>query len=173
MNDFNKDLEYSSRQSDCNFWLECYQQAFPCMTACCDHRADGDHQRVGIDRSVVIENGKVYYIDEKVRRAHYTNQCPEGDILLEEWSSEEKKVPGWAIKPLWADYIAYAIIPIQTCFLMPVTQMQEAWRRNAEQWKAKYKKCSAPNFNYTTIGWAIPIPELYREIGKCLRIKWK
>ena len=32
-----------------------------------DHRDDGEHQRAGIDRSVILANSKQLLIDEKVR----------------------------------------------------------------------------------------------------------
>jgi hypothetical protein len=37
------------------------------MAAMIDHRQDGEHQRAGIDRSIVLNNSKQILIDEKVR----------------------------------------------------------------------------------------------------------
>lgn len=172
VHDFREDLQFSHDASDYSFWLDCYRLAFPSLVGCHDHRADSDQQRLGIDRTLVLDNGKVIYIDEKIRREHYTNQSPQGDILLEEWSDVDRRIPGWVTKRLWSDYIAYAILPIQTCYLLPVLQLQEAWRRFEQRWKGSYRKCAAQNKGYTTVGWAVPIPVLYGAIGGCLRVKW-
>lgn len=55
---FADSLEKSHEAESMPFWGEVYQKAFPNMVAMPNHRQDGDHQRQGIDRSVIMNNGK-------------------------------------------------------------------------------------------------------------------
>lgn len=166
VHDFNERLRFSHKYADESWWKICYERAFPTMIGMHDHREDGQHQRAGIDRSIILSSGKTLWIDEKVRERDY------GDIILEEWSREGID-PGWAVKLLLCDYIAYAVVPIKTCYLLPVPQMQAAWNKNSERWKRSCEMVPAKNKGYTTISWAIPIKELYGEIGKMLRVSWE
>lgn len=173
MNDFKECLAQSHAASDLPFWGDCYRKAFPAMIAMHDHRQDGPHQRMGIDRSVVLDNGKFVWIDEKVRgRNKITGRVYE-DVAVEELSNEQRKVPGWAVKPLLCDYIAYAIAPLGRCYLLPVQQLQSAWRAHCDEWKAKYKPIRSQNNGYVTLSWAIPVPVLFQAIGQCLRVSFQ
>jgi hypothetical protein len=173
MNDFQDCLAQSHSASDLPFWEECYSAAFPSMQGMHDHRQDGLHQRQGIDRSVVLRNGQVVWIDEKVRGRNKITGKVYTDIALEEWSDERTKSPGWIIKPLFAHYIAYAIVPIGTCYLLPVIQLQQAWLENSTDWKLVYRRREAKNNGWTTIFWPVPPNVLFAAIGKCLRIQFK
>jgi len=128
MNDFKEDLEFSNSHEMSSWWDDCYRKAFPTMSACVSIRSDGWAQRGGIDRRIVLSCGRTITIDEKVRRKDY------GDVLLEIWSDLEKKTPGWAIKPLACDYIAYAISPINKCYLFPTLNLQIALQNNKNDW---------------------------------------
>lgn len=160
---FQESLRRSHSASDMPFWETCYSQFFPTMLSMVDHRQDGDHQRMGIDRSVILENGKCYWIDEKVRFKAYN------DIALEEWSDQALRKPGWVCKPLMCDYIAYAIAPSGKCYLLPVPQLQQAWRDNCTLWKGLYREVQANNLGYVTISWAIPAKVLFLAIARVLR----
>src|SRR5690554_2191751 len=120
--------------SDWPGWLELYQQYFQNVIGIHDHRQDGDHQRNGIDRSVVLSNAKVIYVDEKVRGRNKITGKVYDDILLEVLSDKARVVPGWVCKPLQADYIAYLIAPLGVCHLLPVLQLQLAWSRCGREW---------------------------------------
>lgn len=172
VNDFQECLARSHAASDLPFWPECYRKAFPTMIAMHDHRQDGAHQRQGIDRSIVLSNGTTIWVDEKVRGTNRITGKIYRDIALEEWSVEERKVPGWAVKSLFANYVAYAIAPLGICYMLPVLQLQQAWANNSAEWKRKYFQVRARNSNYTTVSWAIPVPELFKAIGDCLRINF-
>ena len=87
VHDFSESLAASHRASDLPIWQEIYRQAFPNMVACIDHRDDGEHQRAGIDRSVILSNSKQVLIDEKIRYKDY------GDILLEYLSNDRRNTP--------------------------------------------------------------------------------
>lgn len=164
MHDFDESLARSHSASDLPIWLEIYRKAFPDMLACLDHRQDGEHQRAGIDRSVILENSKQLLIDEKIRWTAYN------DILLEYLSSRERNVPGWVCKPLRCDYICYAFATTGKAYLLPVPQLQSAWRVHGHEWIAAYREIQARNKSYTTISVAVPVDVLFRAIGQALRI---
>lgn len=164
VHDFSDSLAASHRASDLSIWEEIYRKSFPDFLAMVDHRQDGEHQRAGIDRSVILENSKQILIDEKIRWKPYP------DIAVEYLSNDRTGAPGWACKPLRADYIAYAIAPLGMCYLLPVIQLQQAWRRKGELWKASCFIVRAPNRGYTTLSAAVPVHELFSEIGRALRV---
>lgn len=164
MNEFTDDLAFSHAAEDLPCWLEIYRQAFPTMSGMISHRKDGEHQRAGIDRSIILESGKQITIDEKIRRKNYP------DIALEYISNDRTAAPGWVCKSLLCDYIAYAIKPSGKAYLLPVPQMQAAWVKNAETWKRSFFHPKAPNRGYNTISVAVPVDVLFQAIGKCLRV---
>jgi len=139
------------------------------MLDCHDHRQDGDHQRAGIDRTVVLSNAKVIYIDEKTRGRNPKTQQVYEDILLEVFSDERRQTLGWACKPLQSDYIAYLIAPLGVCHLLPVLQLQLAWSRNGQRWTRQYGWRKAQNNGWVTANVPVPVEELYPAIGGGLR----
>jgi len=164
-NDFKKDLEFSHDAEGLSLWREIYSKAFPgCKTK--DNRADGELQRHGIDRTIVLESGKAIYCDEKIRRVDY------GDILLEYISNDKHNTLGWVCKPLFCDYIAYAVLPIRKCYLFPVPQLQKAWIDNKDRWMGSFKLVKAPNKTYNTLSVCVPTSEVFRAIGQALRISF-
>lgn len=163
VHDFDDSLRRSHAASDLPIWREIYRQAFPTMQAMVDHRDDGEHQRAGIDRSVILANSKQVLIDEKVRWKAYN------DIALEYWSDRDRRVPGWVCKPLRCDFICYAIAPIGKAYMLPVQQLQQAWSVYGETWRKAYSDCNAQNRSYVTVSCPVPVPVLFRAIGECLR----
>lgn len=115
-----------------------------------------------------MRTGKIVLIDEKVRFRNQNGLCFE-DIALETWSDFEKETPGWIVKPLLADYIAYAILPLGRCHLFPVPQLQSAWRLRGADWRKDYPTIRAVNEGYWTECVCIPADVLYRAIGSCFR----
>lgn len=164
VHDFKESLAASHSASDLPIWEEIYRKSFPDFLAMADHRQDGEHQRAGIDRSVILENSKQILVDEKIRWKPYQ------DIAVEYLSNDRTGAPGWACKPLRADYIAYAIAPLGMCYMLPVIQLQQAWRRKGEIWKSTCFTIRAPNCGYTTLSAAVPVHELFAEIGRALRV---
>jgi len=167
MNDFQQCLKDSHAAEDMPFWKEVYTTAFPNMVAMPNHREDGDHQRQGIDRSIILSNGKQLWIDEKVRKDDY------GDIAIEYISNDVYQTPGWACKPLLSDYIAYAILPRHTCYLLPVPQLQLAWINKKTEWLQRFGTKKAQNKTYNTLFCPVSIDVLFSAIGACLRIGFK
>jgi len=179
MHDFAESLKASHAASDLPIWEEVYRQAFPSFAGMIDHRQDGEHQRAGIDRSVILQNSKQILIDEKVRGRNKKTGMVYGDIALEYWSNFQAKTPGWVCKPLRADYIAYAIAPLGKCYLLPVIQLQIAWERCGEWWIENYQppicavnRCGYDS-SYTTVSVGVPVKDVFREIGGALRVAFQ
>jgi len=166
VHDFSRSLAASHGACDLPIWAQIYKRAFPGFLAMVDHREDGEHQRAGIDRSVILSNSKQILIDEKIRFKDY------GDILLEYVSVDKTGAPGWVCKPQRADYIAYAVAPTGICYLLPVIQLQLAWQRNKSEWLATYRTRSAPNKTYNTLNCPVPVPVLFPAIGAALRVQF-
>lgn len=167
-NDFREDLEFSHSADILPMWETIYNEAFPDNLGIFNNRGDGELQRNGIDRTIVLPGGKAIYVDEKVRRVDYKK----GDIFIEFVSNDKRNSPGWAEKRLFCDYIAYAIIPTKVCYLLPVPQMQAVWKRNKDAWIKRYGVARAKNETYTTLGCPVPVGVLYPAIGNCFRVRW-
>ena len=136
------------------------------MIGCHDLRADGWHQRAGIDRLIVLSSSKTLHIDEKVREKDY------GDILLEFWSDKERRTPGWIAKDLSCDFIAYAIAPSRRCYLLPFQPLRAAWRDRRADWVARFGRREAQNAGYTTVGVPVPVEEVFTAITDALLVSW-
>jgi len=93
----------SERHTDSEWWMDTYRRAFPQLRSAVSVRQDGWAQRGGVDRVLTLACGRTYTVDEKVRAEDWN------DILLEQWSDEARRVPGWVQKPLACDFIAYAL----------------------------------------------------------------
>jgi hypothetical protein len=170
MHNFKESLAVSHAAEDLPLWEECYRRMFPTMAAMVNHRADGWHQRLGIDRSVILADSRQYKIDEKIRWRNKKTGIVYKDIAIEEFSDLHRQKPGWASKPLIADYLAYAIGPIGKCYLMPIPQLQSAWAANKDYWKKQFPRpIDAPNDGYTTRSYGIPVNILFGAIGATLR----
>lgn len=165
VHDFHASLALSQRYSDATWWLDLYHMAFPTLISAVSVRDDGWAQRGGIDRVLTLACGRTYTVDEKVR----TSEWP--DILLEEWSDEERKSPGWILKPLACDFIAYAFAPSRRCYLLPVAPLQRAWRLNGEGWAEAFGYRRARNPGYMTACVPVPIPVLMREIMRAMVVQ--
>lgn len=178
MNHFDQCLAESHASHDLPLWREIYEQAFDDMLAMHCHRKDGDFQRAGVDRSIVLECGKVLYVDEKIRKRNRNGKVYT-DIALEYLSNDRTNSPGWVVKPLMCDFIAYAIAPLGRGYLLPVQQLQRVWRRNGEEWIANarsgrkgFSHISAPNPGYSTLSVGVEPEILFPKIGSELRISF-
>lgn len=172
---FSESLAASHAAEDLPLWVEVYRAAFPTMIDFLNHRKDGQHQRNGIDRSIILENGKQILIDEKVRGRNKKTGKVYPDIALEFMSDVARGQPGWVCKPLLADLIAYAIAPLGKCYLLPVVQLQQAWVKHGAIWK-KLRTIEAYNREgkrtWTTLSACVPVGVLFGAIGECLRLNF-
>jgi hypothetical protein len=174
---FRKDLQYSLDASEEDFWSAVYTEMFPNllhMELC----KDAEKQKQGIDRALYLNNQNVQWVDEKKRDAVYS------DILLEHTSNVERGTPGWMEKDLCIDYLAYAFMPICTCYLFPWPMLRRAWLQYKEAWCANYFEVAARTRLangefYTTHSVAVPIVVLQNavtnsaviDVTETLRIK--
>jgi hypothetical protein len=123
-------------------------------------------QKHGIDRRIVLRSGQVITVDEKHRRTDY------GDILLELWSQfygehERRNKKGWTLD--WqkrCDYIAWCVLPTNTCTLIPYDALRRTTWRRMHGWMGRPgARKIADNGRYVTVNVAVKWDELYR----CLR----
>lgn len=170
---FSKSLADSHEKSLLPLWGQVYRQAFPAMVAMISHEVDGWHQRLGVDRSVILANSKQILIDEKLRGPNPQSGRVYTDIALEYLSSVEHRTLGWVEKDLMADYIAYAIGPTGECYLLPVVQLQAAWQAHKDEWLFSHKSRDALNEGYRTRFCPVPPDDLYRAMGGLLRVEFE
>ena len=168
---FATSLRRSETQVDAAWWEAVYRKAFPTMAAMVPIRQDGWAQRGGIDRIIVLASGKEIKIDEKVRQRDFN------DVLLEYWSNTERRIPGWVAKDLACDFVAYAYLETQRCFLLPFLLLRRAWKQHGREWVSRaekeeegYKKVVAQNQGYTTTSVAVSWDILYQAISDAMVI---
>lgn len=171
--DFEDSLDLSRQYTNAPWWESVYRKAFvdfDCMTVV---QKDGVSQRSGIDRAIHLTSGKTLWVDEKVRSTEYN------DILLEYWSVEGRSL-GWVAKELLTDYIAYAFVQSQRCYLIPFLPLRQAWRKHGSLWKRMgerriegFKEIRAQNPGYVTVSVAVPIPVLFKAIHETMVLSWQ
>lgn len=170
---FQESLDFSGRYTDAPWWGIVYKEAFPTLLSMASVRADGWAQRGGIDRVLTLASGKTLWVDEKVREKDWP------DILLEMWSDRDRRVPGWVAKDLACDYIAYAFVPNEQCYLLPFHTLRKAWQKHREEWvksarqkKDGFRMVEAQNETYVTESVAVPIDLLLKALSEAMVIHW-
>ena len=161
---FFEDLAKSKQDSRNPEWEQLYREVLPLYVSSSLHDEDPIAQAQGIDRKILLANGKIITVDEKFRERDF------GDIALEEWSSEGKK--GWIEKPLQVDYVAYIVKDSKRMYFLPFTQLQAAWIKHKTEWKKKYRKVEAKNSTYTSVCWAIPTVTLFAALFQTCVVNW-
>jgi hypothetical protein len=186
--DFEPDLDWSHEVAGMPFWLDVYREAFPGFVAAhIPQKGDGWHQRAGRDRIVVLDDTSTITVDEKGRRKEWS------DILVEIYSDYYRLIPGWGNpdKRLNCDYIGYAFVPTQVCYLLPYRELvramrlnQQAWVREALENEAIERRAGIHFVNarnprdrslperYTTRSLAIPTQQLLTAIRDVMTIRW-
>lgn len=173
LHDFATSLALSKEHEDAPWWPEIYSRAFPNHLSAVSVRDDGWAQRGGIDRVVTLKSGKTVTVDEKVRTQDW------GDIALERWSDRDRKKPGWIQKDLACDFIAYAFVPSQRCYLFPFLTLRRAWLTDGRKWceaAAKeqdgFRVVTANNGSYVTESIAVPTAELLTAVRAAMVVDW-
>lgn len=173
MHRFDESLAKSQAQADAPWWESVYRVAFPNFAGMLSVRNDGWAQRGGIDRVITLSSGKTISVDEKVREEDWP------DILWEYLSAAETKKPGWCCKDLACDYIAYAFVPSQTCYLLPALQLRKAFLSHGRKWvqlgrsrQNGFRIVRAVNDGYTTVSVAVPIRESLDAIRDAMIVSW-
>lgn len=162
---FEESLALAEQYAEAGWWLDVYRRAMPRLASAVSVRQDGWAQRGGIDRLLTLSCGRTYSIDEKVRSRDWP------DILLEQWSDEQRRSPGWIQKPLACDFIAYGFAPTETCYLLPVVPLQRAWRQHGREWLRLYGTRRARNPGYTSVGVPVPRAVLLQAIAEAMVIR--
>lgn len=156
---FTERLAWGERDSDEAFWTSVYKKAFPGMVTHALASGDVPTQRMGIDRLVLLSNGRTLYIDEKKRAREYP------DILLEYVSVDTTGAPGWMEKDLAIDYLAYAFMQSGRCYLFSWPLLRRTWFNYREKWLLQYPIIKAKNDGYNTLSVAIPTELLRRAVS--------
>lgn len=150
VHDFEEKLSESEDQSLEPQWEAFYRGYFPDYHQMVRLKRDGELQKRGVDRLIILQCGKHIYIDEKVIRRWY------GHILLEEWSVADydkesdtlmsgKKV-GWALDDSkLCDYVAYCVPERGWCAMIPFQELKTVFRRNIEEWRKEYGNPAVAN----------------------------
>jgi hypothetical protein len=162
---FAQQLAWSETASHEQFWDAVYRKAFPNMVNHMLCSGDTKSQRMGIDRIVFLGNGMTIAIDEKKRSEVYA------DVLLEYISVDTTNAPGWIEKDLAIDYLAYAFMPTQKCYLFPWQLLRRVWVERGEKWKQwaerrenGFRIVKAKNQTYNTYSIAVPLKSLLKAI---------
>jgi hypothetical protein len=169
--DFDKSLAHAQANAEEAWWEQVYRTAFPGFATMMNVHKDGWAQRGGIDRVILLESGKVLFIDEKVRWKAWP------DILLEyehvSASDEERRWPGWVAKDLACDFVAYAFVAARRCYLLPFVPLRRAWIENSARWLAELPHVRAQNQGYVTHSVAVPTEVLFKALQGALRVVWE
>lgn len=166
VHNFQDSLSRSAEHADAPWWFEVYREAFPDLVSAVSVRDDGWAQRGGIDRVLTLKSGRTLTVDEKVREKDWP------DIALEYWSDAGRKVPGWVAKDLACDFIAYAFVPSETCYLLPFQTLRRAWRANCRDWVDRHPRIEADNGRYKTVSVGVPIAELMGALSDAMKVSW-
>lgn len=165
VHDFNERLRFSQMGGDETFWSAVYCKAFPSMVSHMPCPGDTVSQRMGIDRIILLANGRTLAIDEKKREKDYS------DILLEYLSNDKTGAKGWIEKDLSIDYLAYAFMPSKRVYLFDWCMLQRAWSYFGNEWKRKYKPVIAKNNGYRTHSIPVPRHELLNAVSRAFIIQ--
>ena len=167
VHDFQESLARSHAEAEAPWWIEVYRRAFPGLQSAVCVRGDGWAQRGGIDRVLTLGSGKTLAVDEKVRERDWP------DILLEYWSSVEHRKPGWIAKDLACDFLAYAFVPSQRCYLLPFPTLRRAWTVNGREWVRRYGHRDAKNHGYTTRSVPVPTAVVMAALSGAMEVSWR
>ena len=147
---FKERLQFSQDHRNEPFWQAVYEKAFPNMEFAMPVTEKSQGQYLGIDRVIYLNSGKTLYVDEKLREKVYS------DILLEYLSNDRTQAPGWMEKDLLIDYMAYAFLPIQKCYLFDWQMLKRTWKYYRNIWIKEFGTVTAKNQGYNTL--SVPVP---------------
>lgn len=165
MHNFSESLKKSESEKLHPFWESVYKEMFPEFVEMSGTIGNMDMQRRGIDRVIILNNNKTVYVDEKIRFKEYN------DILLEYISVSTTGAPGWMEKQIDIDWLAYAFVGSQKCYMIPFPLLKRVWKYYKQKWIEKYPKIEAENEGYHTISVAVPIPVIKEKISDATMIR--
>lgn len=168
---FGDDLDSAAGESRRAYWLEFYGKAFPDFYRLVDVPADGPAQRHGIDRRVVLRDGTQHRIQEKFRRDYW------GDVLIEEWSDVERRVPGWSKKSAAAyDFLAYVIPSRRYGLLFPWPIFRQTLLQFGREWSRvavhKFAESQHNGRRWRTDNFPVDTAVLLKRVEGSREIHW-
>lgn len=123
-------------------------------------------QKAGIDLVLRLNGiGMDYYLDEKIRFEDY------GDILLEEYSNWEEKIPGWLKENKRIDLLPYVIWPRRQVYILPYPMLRLAYLANEQSWLDIFGRILVENKDYHTSNIPIPWADLKKALWESMT--WK
>lgn len=164
------DLATAGQHDSHEFWPTFYTRAFPGYLS---HEVVTEKrlQIAGIDHRLKLEGDGEHLVDVKCR---CTSPTWRDDVLIEVWSDRDRKIKGWARKPLRCHLIAYAWPQYEVGFVVPFLLLRRTYERNKKQWAADgLRLVDARNEGYTTRSVAVPIDRLTREVAESMTVYFK
>lgn len=165
IHDFKKSREKADSEKLHPFWESIYKEMFPNFVEMTGTIGNLQMQKKGIDRIIILNNNKFVFIDEKVRFKNYE------DICLEYISSDNTNSPGWMEKQVDIDWLAYAFIPSNKCYMIPFPLLKRVWKYYKNSWISDYRRIVAKNNGYNTISVAVPIDVIKHKISDSTMIQ--
>lgn len=156
INDYDTDNKMANEPTITTVLDECYGWYFTNVSNI-QRPKDKERQEAGIDVIINFSDGKTpIFLDEKIRRYDY------GDILLEEYSDWDRKIPGW----LMADskrthFIAFVWLDSRKILLIPYGPLRYAFFKNRAKWEQNHLRIFAENKDYYTSSFKVPKQELF------------
>lgn len=158
MHQFRQILSWEQKTSRSDIVARGYQQMVAPEIITDTFWCQNGRQRRGLDKILTLENEEEIKIEEKFRRKAYP------DIALETWSNLEDQVPGWCVKEIMADIVAYWIVPQQKFYVFQSTHLRRVLRENRSQWESSaearingFRYADARNEGYTTRSICVPL----------------
>lgn len=165
--DFRESLSKSERDARDPLWGIVYAQYFVDFMSM-EYVTDKAQQRRGIDRIITLKNNVKVTVDKKLREPQYW-----GDVFVETVSVDTTGAPGWALKSLDCDYMAYAFRASKVCYIWPFHAVRRAWEANAERWTRQYPNKGAANVGYKTRGVIVPLGPWLQAIQNAEWVSWE
>lgn len=173
VHNFQECLAESLTLSDEGSWIGFYQRLWPEALSIVRIDANSEWQRFGIDRMILLPNGKQITVDEKKRNSTWD------DFLCEEWSvfqDNQGVKPGWTIDPnKRCDLIAYVIVPLSKCYLLPFELLRITTREFLPDWKKLIDNRGRPvypkdarNNGYVTRNCPVPWDCLFADMRRIM-----
>lgn len=148
---------------------EAWRAAFP-MVEDIRNEPDGtDNQRLGIDRWLVLADGREIPVEDKVRFRRYS-----GDILLElNHEFADRTEPGWIRKPLRCQYLGYLWVDSGRFEVYPFLLLQSWWCSLNPGRSANLPLYKARNPTYTTVNMAVRSSQAWLGLRQQATQNWE
>lgn len=166
---FTDSLGYSKQFINAPWWEEVYREAFPDFKSMQLIEDNDSRQQLGIDRIITTPSGKEILVDEKV------DSHPPNNFVCE-YTNGDTEYPSWLEKDAYTDYIAYAYVKHNACYLFPFQALKRTWLKNKEIWLNTYTTREVTTAHkkgdYKTTICLVPLPVILETIKTSTRINF-